>query len=141
MAPTVEADEVVQVDTGAYRSHPPERWDVVLFTPPPHATPAATNAEELGIWIFRVVGLPGDMVSFDANGLLINGVPPPSRPPLIEGVQYQETIASGQPKRDYPIRVPEDHYFVLGDNPQHAHDSRFWGMLPRENILGRVKGK
>jgi type IV secretory pathway protease TraF len=41
----------------------------------------------------------------------------------------------------YPFRVSDESYFVLGDNTMDALDSRFWGALPRENILGRVMGK
>ena len=141
MEPTIKADELIKMDTGAYATSSPRRWDVVVFTPPLHAAPAASNADELGIWAFRIVGLPGDVVSFDETRLLINGTVPIDRPSSIGGVQYRTTAASRPRSPTYPYTVPEGEYFVLGDNTEHANDSRFWGSLAKTNIIGRVKDK
>jgi signal peptidase I len=94
MDPTIKADEVISAETGAYGTSSPRRRDVVVFSPPLYATPAASNTNELGIWVFRIVGLPGDVVSFDETGLLINGAAPSDRPSAIVGIQYKETAAS-----------------------------------------------
>jgi signal peptidase I len=145
MEPTIKADETIQVQENAYRSSRPQRWDVVAFTPPIYSVAAASKTDDLGIWIFRIVGIPGDIVSFDDAGLLINGTTPSDRPSLIKSIQYKETTASGVPSRprspSYPFTVPDGQYFVLGDNPDHANDSRVWGPLPWSSILGRVENK
>ena len=145
MEPTIKAGETVRVQMDAYQASSPQRWDVVAFKPPLHSMPAGSNTDDLGIWTFRIVGLPADTVSFDDVGLLLNGTYPLDRPLSIEKIQYKKTTASGLPdgprSPGYPITVPADHYFVLGDNPDHANDSRLWGVLPRENILGKVSKK
>jgi len=141
MDPTIKADEVISAETGAYATSSPRRWDVVVFSPPLYATPAASNTNELGIWAFRIVGLPGDVVSFDETGLLINGAAPRDRPSAIEGIQYSEPAASRPRSPSYPYTVSEGAYFVLGDNADDANDSRFWGALPRTNIIGKVRDK
>lgn len=139
MEPTIKTDELIKVDTGAYATSSPRRWDVVVFKPPLHAVPAASNADEPGIWTFRIVGLPEDVVSFDETGLLINGAVPCDGP--LRGVQYRRTAASRPRSPTYPYTVPEGEYFVLGDNTDHANDSRFWGSLAETNIIGKVRDK
>jgi signal peptidase I len=145
MEPTIKADETIQVQMNAYRSSTPQRWDVVAFAPPKHSVAAGSDTDNLGIWTFRVVGLPGDIISFDDAGLSINGNSPGDRPSLIQNIQYKETTAGSVPARPrsptYPLTIPDGQYFVLGDNPDQANDSRLWGSLPRESILGRVKNK
>jgi signal peptidase I len=138
MEPTIHADEVMKADMTAYRSAAPKQWDIVIFTPPSHAAPAS---DDPGMWTFRIVGTPGDTILFDDSGLVINGKPANLLPSL-EGIKYKEKTASGIPGRphspSYPFTVPTGQYFVLGDNPDHANDSRFWGTLPKENIIGKV---
>jgi len=145
MEPTIKADETIQVQMNAYRSSTPQRWDVVAFTPPVHSVAAGSNTDNLGVWIFRIAGLPGDIISFDDAGLLINGNSPSGRPSLIQNIKFKKNTASGAPSAPrsptYPFTVPDGQYFVLGDNPDHANDSRLWGSLPRESILGKVKNK
>jgi len=145
MEPTIRPDERIQVQMNAYRSLPPQRWDVVVFTPPMRSVPAGTVFSDLGIWTFRIVGTPGDIITFDDTQLLINGSVPSDRPSEIRHIQYKKTTAAGVPERwcspTYPLTIPEGQYFVLGDNPDHANDSRSWGLLPRERILGKVAKK
>jgi signal peptidase I len=145
MEPTIKAGETIHVQMDAYRSTKPMRWDVVAFTPPIHSVAAGSKTDNLGIWIFRIVGIPGDVISFDEAGLSVNGSPANERPSLIEKIHYQETTASGAPSAPrspvYPLAVPDGHYFVLGDNPDQANDSRVWGVLPGDSILGKVKYK
>lgn len=145
MEPTIKANEVVRVNMDAYRSSSPQRWDVIAFTPPVHSVPAGSISGDLGIWIFRIVGTPGDIISFDDTGVLINGSSPIGRPASIADIPYKRTTASGVPARPrspiYPLTIPDGQYFMLGDNPDHANDSRLWGLLSEESILGKVANK
>lgn len=142
MEPTIHPNEVIQVQMDAYLACLPKRWDVVLFRPPKKSVLTGSSEHDLGVWVFRIVGIPGDTVSFDDTGLLLNGKSPLGRPPSMDKIRYLKTTESDLSERwcspTYPITVPPNHYFVLGDNPEHANDSRSWGLLARENILGKV---
>lgn len=131
----------------------PRRGDVVTFTSP-------ANGQLL---VKRVVALPGDEVSMERNRLTINGVtasyrrvpqdaaPMPPRPgyalyleSLLGSERYvmlrergPETLVGWFE----PVRVPEGHYLMLGDNRDQSHDSRYQdvGFVPRGNILGQAR--
>jgi signal peptidase I len=136
MAPTIPAGSHVVAYMSAYRFHAPQRWDVVLFDPPSYAGQGQ-------IWDKRVVGLPGEQVNFSAkDGILINGRSVTS-PPQLASIKWKNTRLDSNlpPEVSYPYTVPADSYFVLGDNPDKSSDSRFWGAVPRKNILGKVIGK
>ena len=126
----------------------PERGDVVVFRYP-------VDGET--IFIKRIVGLPGDSVRYDREKrLYINGVETGrSAPEIYEGTgsgshmtgsrQRIEALGEhihavlyrpGQPTVEGEWVVPEGQYFVLGDNRDKSHDSRFWGYVPEENLVG-----
>ena len=109
-----------------YRFRDPERGEIVVFDTPP-ATQEACN--ESGTFVKRIIGLPGEVVS-ERNGVVyIDGrrlVEPYVAPSLRDG-QTQE----------WP-RIPPGHYFMMGDNRAHSCDSRDWGTVPRENLIGPV---
>lgn len=95
----------------------PERGDVVIIkspNPPP---------ERL---IKRIVGIPGDRVEIRAGTLRITGKP------------IEEPYIMGGAGNLSPLVVPEDHYFVLGDNRSRSNDSRFFGSIPRSDIVGKA---
>lgn len=133
----------------------PERGDVVVFK-----EPNDTSVD----FIKRVIGLPGDRVQM-INGILhVNGEPVPrervedyvQREPngsVLRLTQYQETLPNGvahpileihgdtyfmDSTREY--RVPEGHYFMMGDNRDSSQDSRATvGFVPEENLVGRAE--
>ena len=101
----------------AYRFGEPERGDIVIFKYP-------DNEEEL--YIKRVIGLPGDKVEIRDGLVYLNDSAKPLEEPYLK-----ET-----PVGDYgPYQVPEDGYFMLGDNRNWSKDSRFW-----ENTYGTREG-
>lgn len=135
MEPTVRAGEVITVDSRAYTSTGPTRWDVVAFEAP---------AGKSGIWISRVVGLPGETIDITPGGLLINSKvePIPARLGIPAYRRPADTHASFSPASvTFPYTVPSGRYFVLGDNIANALDSRYWGGLEQSKIVGKVEGK
>jgi signal peptidase I len=129
MDPTIKAGELVTVDRSAYGHSTPQRWDIVLFQFPQSSDTLA---------LLRIVGLPGETIVMDERGLVVDGTSfdgPPGRP----GIKYSGIkLALANERIDFPFRVPQDSYWVLGDNPDHAKDSRFWGELSVKCVLGRV---
>ncbi len=129
----------------------PARGDVVVFRPPHHPRQD---------WIKRVIGLPGDRISYQDNRLTVNGRPLPYR---AEGI-YQGSgqgadatgstrLTEGLPGRPHFVlehegapfdptegdwTVPAGHYFVMGDNRDNSEDSRIWGVLPEANLRGKA---
>ncbi len=96
-----------------------ERGDVVVFKFP---------EEPERDFIKRVIGLPGETIRFGRKQVFVDGVP------LDE--DYTRFVHGGQPAmREY--HVPEDHYFVMGDNRDNSEDSRFWGALPASHFKGK----
>jgi signal peptidase I len=142
----------------------PQRGDVMVFR-----FPKDTSVD----YIKRVVGLPGDTVTYENNRLSVNGVPVPLREVgeffdserLVYYRQYSEKLGTVEhnlltelekpsfitgvdkfPYRDHctygrsglTCRVPEGHFFVMGDNRENSLDSRFWGFVPERNIVGKA---
>ncbi len=122
----------------------PERGDVAVFRYPEDPSVA---------FIKRIVGLPGDRVRYENKVLFINDIPA-SQTPVPNGQWESERLYSrteqiGAKEHRILVRgygpvgamewtVPQGHYFVLGDNRDNSRDSRFWGFLPDENLIGRA---
>ena len=120
MVPTLEVWDRVLINKLAYDLAEPERGDIVLFESP------QGGKDPL---IKRVVGLPGEKLEFRHGRLFVDGEP-----------QKEPYLRGGSPgKRSYgPVRVPEGHVFVMGDNRANSLDSRFFGPVPRENLIGEA---
>jgi signal peptidase I len=116
--PFVEPGE----DPTRYLFRGPERGDVVVFRAPDQAP----NTPERD-FIKRVVGLPGETVEVRDCTVFINGSP------LVEDYINEPPTGTFGPEM-----VPEGHLFVLGDNRNNSSDSRSFGMLPKENIIGQA---
>ena len=135
MQPTVVEGETLEIDFGAFSRSAPDRWDVIAFDAPEGRD---------GLWVFRVVGLPDEVVEIRPDGLFIDGKKP-SLPDRLKTFSYQVAEKGLTPPTrepvSYPYQIPSDGYFVLGDNVGDAFDSRFWGALKSGRIRGKVLGK
>lgn len=119
MEPTFYTGERILADKLTFRFRDPRRGDVIVFDPP----------VESDYYIKRIVGIPGDEVMIRNGKLYVNG--------LVASDDYTTGPMAG----DYgPAIVPENSYFVLGDNRINSKDSRdrSVGMIPRNLIIGRV---
>lgn len=149
MHPTlVEKDRiVVERLTRFYRE--PQRGDILVFYPPMvklEATPIKVFKRLTGFFcndiafIKRVVGMPGDKVeikkSKDDGAFTVFINDKPLNEPYIQSkYDYNDcTLAM----HCGPMIVPEGNYFMMGDNRGNSQDSRYWGFLPKERIIGRA---
>jgi signal peptidase I len=115
----------VLINKLAYDFEEPERGDIVLFRDP------EGGAEPL---IKRVVGLPGDRIAVRYGKLVLNGEP--RKEPYV----VNRACVRGVPKTCSfgPVTVPEGHVFVMGDNRARSYDSRFFGPVPDDSLIGEA---
>lgn len=127
MLPTLQIGDYILVDKGTYKTHEPLRGDVVVFPYP--KDPQKT-------FIKRIVGLPGETISIQKKQVFINETA--LKEPYIH---FSDTSGKQLPRRDMldPVTIPTNGYFMLGDNRDQSHDSRFWGPVARSEILGQAK--
>ncbi len=120
MEPNFDNGQYLVVNEIGYRFESPERGDVIVFKFP---------LDPSQFYIKRVIGLPGETVAIKDGQVLINGEY------LDESVYLPEgTFTPGEME----ITLEAGEYFVLGDNRNASSDSRQWGVLPEENIIGQV---
>jgi signal peptidase I len=109
-----------------YRFRSPRRGEIVVFRTPP-AVRGACN--ESGVFVKRLIGLPGDVVS-ERNGVVFVNARRLEEP-------YIDPAERDAQTRTWP-RVAAGHYFMMGDNRADSCDSRYWGTVPRKNLIGPV---
>lgn len=113
-------------DKITYRFRSIQRGDVVVFQAP---------RNEDYDYIKRIVGLPHERVKVQSGGIFINNVRLDESDYLPESIRTR----SGQVWQEgKELTVPDGEYFVLGDNRDHSSDSRDWGTVPANNIVGRA---
>ena len=98
--------------------HPPKRGEVIVFRFP---------LDPSKDFVKRVIGLPGEEVELRSGTVYIDGVP------LEEPYLTEKDISTEE-----PMLMGQKEYYVLGDNRRSSRDSRFWGGVPEENVLGKV---
>ena len=127
----------------------PKRGDVVVFRYPDNPTID---------YIKRVVGVPGDRITYTDKKLYINGKPVPQQPmgeytgvgagagmtgadqisENLDGVEHAILTRPGQSSTEGEFSVPPGEYFVMGDNRDNSNDSRYWGTVPEANLVGKA---
>jgi signal peptidase I len=118
MQPGLHTGEYVLVNKLAYTFHGPERGDVIVFELP------QDTSENL---IKRVIGLPGDKLVLTQNTVTVDGV-----------TLKEPYISAPENDQNQTLTVPPNNYFVLGDNRPVSDDSRDWGFVPKDDIIGKA---
>ena len=156
MVPTLEVGDYILVNKYTYgirlpvlrtkvlALNEPQRGDVMVFFPP-HMNDT--------YFIKRVIGLPGDIISYRQKRLYINGKEAPLEMLAVVpdgGSRYamgMETIGDAnhlvqenqsRPAQDFSVQVKPGHYFMMGDNRDNSSDSRIWGQVPERDIVGKA---
>jgi signal peptidase I len=141
MEPTFDNWDYLITDRLSYRVGEPERGDVVVFCLPDSGECSLMERlknRELQAprtLIKRVIGLPGETVSVNDEGVRISSAENPEGFLLDE--PYLDAGNIGGPS-GMELKLNDGEYFVMGDNRRVSSDSRIWGALPKENILGHV---
>ncbi len=126
MSPNFSNGDYVLVDELTYRLRSPERGEVVVFhDPQDYAT----------YFIKRVIGLPGERVAIKSDAITVYNRAYPQGLKLDESYLPSGTETSGT----YDYALSSSTYLLLGDNRSFSYDSRSWGPLPTQNIVGLVR--
>ena len=140
MEDTLQINDRVLVNKISYRFGDPQRGDVVVFDRTPNTDENVIGAllrnlaESVGVrtpeadLIKRVIGLPGETVEVRINTVYIDGEP-------LDETYLDDSVRT---ERMDPVTVPADSYFVMGDNRTRSQDSRFFGPISRDEIVGRA---
>lgn len=166
MYPTLEAGDAVLVEKLSLRTQPPTRGEIVFFRPPdrlitmihemqeiaasskntdtaqtsssssstsstssqrsdsnPHSARSLLRVHKRDLFVKRIAALPGDQVGIEDGDIVVNG-------------KHVSKAAPGS-KDSVERIVPEHFVYVLGDNAEHSLDSRYWGLLRKDDLVGR----
>lgn len=145
------------VGTKVYPMNDPERGDVIVFFPP----------NDSRYFIKRLIGVPGDKIEYINKTLYVNGkkaeqqvfaLLPPERPAVESAMEKLGPVAhmihknivnlgtcpladgmvAGENYGDFSVQVTPGHYFMMGDNRDNSSDSRCWGLVPEDNVVGKA---
>ena len=118
MAPRIASGEFVLINTISYRLHTPQHGDIIAFR---HESPAPE------VFIKRIIGLAGDKVAIDRGKVIVNGS------------ALSEPYVRFADNRSFPeVTVPAGSLYVLGDNRVDSNDSRYWGFVAQDQVLGKA---
>lgn len=125
MQPGLYTNDLVMVNMLAFDFGNPQRGDVIVLHPP--SEPSVT-------YVKRVIGVPGDHITITANAVIVNGhtLNEPFIAPLDPSAPENVNVLPN-------ITLGSKQYFVMGDNRQDSTDSRFFGSVPRANIVGKAE--
>jgi signal peptidase I len=144
MEPTLHGDpkrgDRVLVNKFIYTLQKPKRGDIVVFK-----TVNIEGLDHRKDYIKRLVGLPGDTLEIRRGHIYVNDQLL-KEPEIFKNIYYTNTELMKRSQgtegqyglRGEKIRVPENSYFVLGDNSAVSRDSRYWGFVPAENLIGKA---
>lgn len=122
MEPNFRDREAIMVDKLSFRLREPHRGEVIIFKAPPQPTDD---------YIKRVIAFPGEIVTIDKGKVYINGK-------LLDEKYLSATGKIPETANYFQKTIDSNEYFVMGDNRPESSDSRSWGTVPKENLIGRA---
>jgi signal peptidase I len=126
MVPTLQLGDRLVVEKISYRLHPPERGDIAVFRVPPQLQQQGYQSDQA--FIKRVIGVPGDRIAIQQGQLSVNGQRV-SEPYVVETPKVEDLLE---------VTVPPQQLFMMGDNRNNSNDSRYWGFLPLDHVIGKA---
>jgi signal peptidase I len=123
MEPTLERESILIANSWSLLGREPTLGEIVVFWRP---------SEPKVQYVARIAAKGGDTIAVSGCMVRLNGQLRSEPYALTEGPDPHDRCNFKE------VLVPTDHYYVLGDNRLHSEDSRFWGFLPRENIVARA---
>ncbi|MGB3531917.1 MAG: signal peptidase I [Microcoleaceae cyanobacterium] len=126
MIPTLEIGDRLVIEKVSYHFHPPSPGDIVVFAPPKQLQRQGYSLGQA--FIKRVIASPGQTVEVHDGTVYVDNQPLDEARYIAEAPEYEWG----------PKQVPQQQYFVMGDNRNDSNDSHIWGFLPQENIIGRA---
>jgi signal peptidase I len=132
MKPTLTREDMAIADPNAYRNGTIQRFDIVVFEMP-ESEKTRVGASGGVRQIKRVVGLPGETIEINNDQLLVNGV--------IIKEPFEKIVSEKDRKRNFgPVNIPDDEYFLLGDNRPESLDSRYFvpPTIKRSAIYSKI---
>jgi len=128
MRPTLIEGDRILVNKFIYRFKTPKRGDIVVFK-----YPEDTKKD----FIKRLIALGGETVRIIDGKIWVDGVLV-QEPKKIAQTYYYNKPGTPYGEEDVTIRVPDDNFFVLGDNSASSRDSRYWGFVPKKYLVGKA---
>jgi len=112
----------------------PKRGDIIIFK-----TKGIKGIDpEKKRFVKRLAGLPGEIVEIKEGHLFVNGKVV-TEPEIFKKIRYVgDLIDAKYGTTGHPVKVPENCYYVLGDNSLSSNDSRYWGFVPAKNVIGKA---
>lgn len=126
MVPNFQNNQYIVIDKIEYRFSKPQRYDVIVFKYPKDTTQ---------YFIKRIIGLPGEKIKVEQGHVVIFNAENPDGFVVKEPYLPNQSVTFGQ---DATVTLGSGEYFVLGDNRLASSDSRVWGILPYDDIVGKT---
>ncbi|MDP8234037.1 MAG: signal peptidase I [Candidatus Saelkia tenebricola] len=126
MKPTLEIGDRIFVSKFIYRYKEPQRGDIVVFRYP-------ENPKKY--FVKRLIAMGNEVVGIEDGNITIDGELV-KNPEILQKFYYYNKGQYGL--QDSEVQVPDENFYFLGDNSAFSKDSRYWGYVPRKNIVGKA---